>query len=49
MEYLEAFQGNTGKHLRNITSHVDFPRNVSGENMTRLREVQKTTKIEGYK
>ena len=49
----EAFRGNTNgvKHPRNVTSHVGLPKNGSGENMTRLGEVQKclkTTKIECY-
>ena len=49
----EAFRCYTNgvKHPRNITSHVGLPRNVSGENMTKSREVKnvpKTAKIEGY-
>ena len=34
---LEAFRNNTNsdRHQRNVTRHVSFPRNVSGENMTR--------------
>ena len=43
---LEAFRGNANcaKHLRYITSHVGTPKNVSGENMTRLAEVKKMSK-----
>ena len=36
---------------RNVKSHVDYPRNVSTENMTRpgeVKNVPKTAKIEGY-
>ena len=42
----EAFQGNANgaKHPRNVTSHVSFPRNVSGKNMTRPGEFQKYRK-----
>ena len=52
MECLEAFRGNTNgaKHPHNVTSHVDIPRNVSGENMTspeKSKNVSKTAKIEG--
>ena len=53
MGCLEAFQGNTNgaKQPHNLTYHVGFPRNVSGENMTRpgkIKKVSKTAKIEGY-
>ena len=43
MGYLEALRGNTNgaKHTCNVTSHVGTPRNVSGENMTRLGEFKK--------
>ena len=46
IECPEAFRGNTNgvKHPHNVTSHVSFPRNVSGENMTRRREVKKCPK-----
>ena len=39
----EAFWGNKNgaKHLRNVTSNIDFRSNVSGENMIRPGEVQK--------
>ena len=48
----EAFRGkpNGAKHPRNVTSHFDTPRNISGEYMTRpgvVKNVPKTTKIEG--
>ena len=55
MRCLETFRGNAngGKHTRSVTSHVDNPRNFSGENMTRLgkvkkKNVPKTAKIEVY-
>ena len=35
---------NGAKHPCNVKSHVDIPRNVSGENMTRLGEVKKSPK-----
>ena len=43
MGCLKAFRGNTNgaKHLRNVTSHYDFPRNVSRENMFTSGEVGK--------
>ena len=46
MGYLEAFGANTNgaKHERNVTSHVGFPRNILGENMTWPGEVQKCPK-----
>ena len=46
MGCLEAFQGNTNsvKHLRNLTSHIGFPRNVWGEKWTLPRKVQKCLK-----
>ena len=39
----ETFRGNTNdaKHPRNVTSHIGFPMNVSGENMAMPGEVQK--------
>ena len=42
----DVFRGSTNgaKHPRNVTSHISFPRNVSGENMNRPREVQKCLK-----
>ena len=48
-----AFRGNANgaKYPRNVTSHVGFPRNVSGEILTspkKSKSVLKTTKIEGY-
>ena len=53
MECLEAFRGNTNdvKHPRNVTSHVDLPRNVLGENMSRPEIVPKcheNSQSEGY-
>ena len=50
MRCLDAFRGNANgdKHMRNVTSHVGTPRNVSGENMTRPREVQKRRKNNLY-
>ena len=54
MRCSDASRGNTNgaKYPNNITSHVDFLRNVSGENMTRpgkvKKNVPKTTKIKGY-
>ena len=47
MGFSQAFRGNTNgaKNPRNVKSHVDFPRNVSGENMSRPGEVQKCPKI----
>ena len=46
MGCLEAFRGNANgaKHTRNFISHVGSPRNISWENMTWLREVQKCRK-----
>ena len=46
MGCLEAFPSNTygAKHRRNVISHVDFPRNVSRENVIRPVEVQKYPK-----
>ena len=43
MRCLDVFRGNTNgaKHPHNVTSHVSFLRNVSGENMTRSIEVRK--------
>ena len=42
MGYSEAFRGNpnAAKYPRNVTRHVGFLGNVSGENITRFREVQ---------
>ena len=43
MGFLEAFRGNTNgaKHLRNVSTHVNFPRNISVENMIRPGKVKK--------
>ena len=53
MGCLEALLGNTNgaKHPRNVTSHVGYPKNASGEIMTRpenVENVSKTAKIKGY-
>ena len=42
----EDFRGNANgvEHPRKVTSHVDTPMNVSGENMTRPGKVQKCPK-----
>ena len=46
MGCLEAFQGNTNgaKQPHNLTYHVGFPRNVSGEDMTRPEKIKKCLK-----
>ena len=47
MGYLEAFRGNNtngANYRRNVTSHVGLPRNILGENMTKLEKVQKCPK-----
>ena len=43
MGCLETFRGNSNglKHPRNVTSYVNFPWNVSSENMTRAAKFQK--------